>query len=202
MSVLINLLPEARILKLKAEARKRSATTITVVTSVIIGTVAITLLLLLGYTYSTQRINKTKISNQKSDIAKSTDLEQKAATLQEHLSSFATLQSSRLYVSAIFSNLGNAIPSGVSVTSFQIGSDNTVTISGTSQTIAQVSTFAQALQDYNVNYLPQPGLDRKPLFSNVNITTVSKASSGGQVNFSMTFKVDPTLFAKIKGGGA
>lgn len=202
MSILINLLPEARILKLKAIARKRFATTLTIVVGVVFGTVLITLLLLLGYTYSTQKINQAKISGQKTEVSKFADLELKASTLQEHLNSFANLQAKRLYVSEVFSNLSNVIPSGVKVTSFQISTDYLVTISGTAQSFAQVGAFAQALQQYNVDYKPQQGLDRKPLFSSVNITTVSKDSSGGVVNFSMTFKVDPTLFQKSQPGGS
>ncbi|MBI2798142.1 PilN domain-containing protein [Candidatus Saccharibacteria bacterium] len=200
MSVLVNLLPEARILKLKAVSQRRFMTTLTIVVGVVVGTILITLLLLLGYTFSTQKLNQAKISSLQSDVDKSKDLEQKASTLQEHLASFAQLQGSRLYVSEIFRNLSNVVPSGVSVTSFEISDAYVITISGTAANYAQVATFAQTLKDYNVNYKPQQGLDRKALFSEVNITTVSKESGSEKVNFTMSFKVDPTIFKKAGGG--
>ncbi len=196
MSVRVNLLPEARMHTLELRARKRLFTTITTIMAVVAGTILVTLLLLLGYTYSQQRINAGRIVSLTSDIEKQRDLEQNASTLQEHLTSFGTLQASRLYVSEIFTNVGNTIPNGVKITNFQISSDNLVTVTGTAQSIAQVSTFSKALEDYNVDFKPQPGFDRKPFFTTVNITTVSKDVTTGEVKFTMTFQADPSVFNK------
>jgi hypothetical protein len=92
--------------------------------------------------------------------------------------------------------IGNTIPDGVKITNFQISSANLVTVTGTAQSIAQVSTFSKALEDYNVDFKPQPGFDRKPFFTTVNITTVSKDETTGQVNFTITFKADESVFNK------
>lgn len=196
MSVRVNLLPEARMHTLELRARKRLFNTITTVVAVIAGTILVTLLLLLGYTYSQQRLNAAKIVSLDSDIAKQHDMEQSAATLQEHLASFYQLNATRLYVSSVFTNVGNTIPNGVKITNFQISANNLVTVSGTAQSIAEVSTFSQALEEYNVNYKPQEGYDRKPFFTTINITSVTKDTSTGQVNFTMTFKADPAVFNK------
>ncbi|MBA3679342.1 PilN domain-containing protein [Candidatus Saccharibacteria bacterium] len=199
MMLQINLLPEARMLKLQAMARKRLATTITVVIGIVTATIIVTLLLLLGYTFSLSKANEARTSTLKKDISSQVDMEQKVATLQENLAAFASLQKSRLYVSEIFRNLGNVIPADVKINSFQISNDYLVTISGTAPNYVAVSTFSRTLQDYNVNFKPQPDLERKPLFTDPIITSVSKSADGtgtAGVTFSMTFKVDPSLFNK------
>jgi Tfp pilus assembly protein PilN len=201
MVLQINLLPEARIVKLQAMARKRAFTTATIIVGIVFATIAITLLLLLGYMYSVHAANDARISSLKSTIAKSADSEKQAATLQQNLASFDSQNSSRLYVSQLFQNLGNVIPADVKITSFDISGSNEVTISGTAPSFAAVGVFSKALQEYNLNYKPQPNLERKALFSNVQITSVTKSTDGGSdaVNFSMTFNVDPSLFSKSGG---
>lgn len=198
MSLQINLLPEARIVKLQAMARRRNVTTATIVVGIIFGTIAITLVLLLGYTYSIHAANAARVNTLKESIAKSTDMEKQASTLQDNLAAFSTQNSNRLYVSQMFQNLGNAIPGNIKITSFEITGDNQVTISGTAPSYVAVGVFSKALQEYNVNFLPQPNLERKALFTNVQITTVSKSSdnAGDAVNFTMTFNVDSSLFNK------
>lgn len=125
-------------------------------------------------------------------------MEKQASTLQDNLAAFATQNGNRLYVSQMFQNLGNAIPANIKITSFEITGDNQVTISGTAPSYVAVGVFSKALQEYNVNFLPQPNLERKALFTNVQITTVSKGSdnTGDSVNFTMTFNVDSSLFNK------
>jgi len=198
VSLQINLLPEARIVKLQAMARRRNVTTATVVVGIIFGTIAITLILLLGYTYSIHAANAARVNTLKENISKSADMEKQASTLQDNLAAFSTQNTNRLYVSQMFQNLGNAIPSNIKITSFEITGENQVTISGTAPSYVAVGVFSKALQEYNVNFLPQPNLERKALFTNVQITTVSKGSdsAGDAVNFTMTFNVDSSLFNK------
>jgi hypothetical protein len=43
------------------------------------------------------------------------------------------------------------------------------------------------LELYNVDFLPQPDLDRKAVFTNVSISSVNKAE--GKTSFSITFDV-------------
>lgn len=196
MNLQINLLPEARILKLQAQAKKRLANTAMILTGIVTVTIIATLLLLLGYTFSLYQANESRISTLKKDIATQQDMEQKAATLQENLASFSTLQKTRLYVSEIFANLSKIVPSDIKISSFKISEDYLVTISGTAPSFAAVSSFSKALQEYNLNFKPQANLERKALFSDVVITSVSKESGVGKesVKFNMTFKVDPSLF--------
>lgn len=202
MILQINLLPESRMLKLQSLARKRAATAVAVIIGVVVATVIITLVLLLGYTATVNATGKARVATLNKDIDSQRELEEKATTLQDNLAGFSGLQASRLYVSEIFRNLGNVIPAEIKIKSFAITPDYLVTISGDAPSFVSVSTFSKALQDYNVNFKPQPTLpERKPLFNSPVITSVSKSSdasttSAGSVSFSMTFKVDPSLFSK------
>jgi Tfp pilus assembly protein PilN len=200
--ILINLLPEARLSKLRDIQRKRLATTIMIAICVVVITIIATLLLLMAYNATVSSVNNGTISDLKADVAKSKNMEQDAATLQEHLATFANLNKNRLYASEIFSNFGNTIPSDVSVSSFALADDYTATISGTTTSIKQVSVFSNALEEYNVNFKPQPNLARKPLFSAVKITAVSNDATAAKVTFGMTFKVDPSLFKTKQGGNS
>lgn len=194
MNVHVNLLPEARILKLKAQSRRRFVGTLTGLVCGITAAIIIVLVMLQVFLLSTYQLNQNRIADLKTTIGKSHEMEQQTATLQANLNSFYTLNQERLYASRVFTNLGNTIPSGVTVNSFQISDDNVVTITGTANSFADVASFAKALTDYNVNYKPQPELERKPLFTDVSITSLSKDATSGKVNFSMTFKVDTSLF--------
>lgn len=109
MAVLINLLPEARLAKLRDVKRKRLATTVMIVVCVVILTIIGTLLVLMAYNATVSAANKGEITTLNEEIAKSKDMEQQAATIQEHLATFYSLNSSRLFASEIFSNFGNTI---------------------------------------------------------------------------------------------
>ena len=198
--ILINLLPEARLSKLQDMQRKRLATTVMIAICIVVITIMATILLLMAYNATVSSVNNGTISELKADIAKSKDMEQGAATLQEHLDTFASLHANRLYASEIFSNFGNTIPNDVTVSSFALADDYTATISGTTTSIKQVSVFSNALEEYNVNFKPQPNLARKPLFSDVKINSVSNDATASKVSYSMTFKVDPSLFKTKQGG--
>jgi len=75
----------------------------------------------------------------------------------------------------------------------QVDDKDIVTVSGTTNSFTSVAKFAETLDEYNVNFLPQVGLPREPIFSDATISSVSKDASSGRTNFSMTFKVNQKL---------
>jgi hypothetical protein len=125
-------------------------------------------------------------------------MEQNAATLQANLASFYTLNANRTYASRIFLNLFKTIPGNVTINSLQIDDQDKVTISGIADSFADVSKFAESLKQYNVNFLPQRDLERKPIFNDVTIASVSKDTNSEKVNYSLTFSVDKELIKKQK----
>lgn len=135
----------------------------------------------------------------KNEISKSKEMEQSASTLQQNLNSFYELNEDRTFASRIFTNLEKATPDNITISSFKITSKDLVTLNGSAGSFAEVAAFAKSLEEYNVNYLPQEGLDRKPIFTEVTIVSTSKDSSSNNVNYSITFKTDKELLKKQKG---
>lgn len=200
MPVLINLLPEARVLKLKSQARKRLVTTLTIATITVTVATAAALILLIAYNQKTYAGNKSEIATRKKDIDSKRELEQTAATIQEHLASFDSLNKSRLAVSVLFCLLVKTIPPDVTVASFQVSNNNSVTVTGSTTSYKSVGIFTKALEDFNVSFKNLPELDRKPVFSNVKISQVSKDLNSNNLTYSMIFNVDQTILPKNKAG--
>jgi len=192
MSIQINLLPEARMAKLRNKSKKTRYIAIASVVGGSVAAISIVLIMLQVFLVGTFAQGEDKIKNLNADISKSSTTEQVSATLQANLASFYTLNNSRTYASRIFSNLFKAVPENIVITSVGIDSKDVISISGTTNSFADVSKFAAVLELYNLNYLPQADLERKAVFTDTLIVSVSK-STDGQVSFSITCKVDQAL---------
>lgn len=192
MSIQINLLPEARMAKLRNKSKKTRYIAVASVVGGSVAAVAVVLIMLQVFLVGTFAQGEDKIKNLNADISKSVTTEQVSATLQANLASFYTLNNSRTYASRIFSNLFKAVPENIVITSVGIDSKDVISISGTTDSFADVSKFAAILELYNLDYLPQPDLERKAIFTDTLIVSVSK-STDGKVSFSITCKVNQLL---------
>ncbi len=192
MNIQINLLPEARMLKLHNKSKKTRYITIASVMGISVTAVAVVLIMLQVFLVGTYAQGENKIKDLDATIAKSVSTEQSAATLQANLASFYSLNSSRTYASRIFSNLFKAVPENITISSVSIDSKDMISISGTTNSFLDVSKFATILELYNLDYLPQPDLERKAVFTEPRIESVSK-SDNGIVSFSITCKVNQAL---------
>ncbi|MSR89610.1 hypothetical protein EXS53_01625 [Patescibacteria group bacterium] len=192
MNIQINLLPEARMLKLHNKSKKTRYITIASVMGISVTAVAVVLIMLQVFLVGTYAQGENKIKDLDATIAKSVSTEQSAATLQANLASFYSLNSSRTYASRIFSNLFKAVPENITISSVSIDSKDMISISGTTNSFLDVSKFATILELYNLDYLPQPDLERKAVFTEPAIVSVSK-SDDGKVSFSITCKVNQAL---------
>ncbi len=192
MSIQINLLPEARLIKLRNKSKKTRYLAIAAVIGGSLTAVAIVLIMLQVFLVATFRQGEDNIKTLNADISKSVTTEQVSATLQANLASFYALNNSRTYATRIFSNLFKAVPENITITSVGIDSKDAISISGTTDSFASVSKFALILELYNLDYLPQPDLERKAVFTDTRIVSVNK-STDGNVAFSITCKVDQLL---------
>lgn len=192
MSIQINLLPEARIAKLRNKSKKTLYIAVASVVGGSVAAISVVLIMLQVFLVGTFAQGEDKIKNLNADISKSVTTEQVSATLQANLASFYTLNNSRTYASRIFSNLFKAVPENITITSVGIDSKDVISISGTTDSFADVSKFAAILELYNLDYLPQPDLERKAIFTDTLIVSVSK-STDGKVSFSITCKVNQLL---------
>lgn len=196
MLVRINLLPEARLIRLRDRKRKQYYTLLASI--VIAGVVAVLVALYIFYALrlTQKNLNTSTINKQKTDVAAQHELSQNSANLQQHLDSNTTLNSDRIYVSEIFDQLVKTLPNGVTLSSFRVDENYNCTIQGIAPDLKTVGTFAKALEDFNVNYANLPNADRKPFFTNVSVDQVTKQSNSEKVNFSIKFKVDESLIVK------
>lgn len=195
MNIQVNLLPEAKLAKIRNQAKRKFYASIATSVAVIFGVVAVTFGLLYGFLLGTYEAGKNTTDSLKKEISKSTAIEEKAATLQENLAAFFVLNENRTYSSRIFVNLFNVVPSYVTISSVSISEDSKLSITGTTGSFLDVSKLANSFELYNVDYLPQQGLERKPIFSNVNITGLSKSDSG-KAAFTLDMKVDQEILKK------
>jgi Tfp pilus assembly protein PilN len=187
MNVQVNLLPEAKLSKMRNKAKRRNYTTITILVAVAVAVVCVMLVMLRFFLAGTYNLDKNKKATLQSEVDKQKDLEEKATTLQQNLNAFYILNSTRTYASAIINNFFKAVPENVTISSISLDEKGKVTISGTTGSFADVSRFQSSLELYNVDFLPQPDLDRKAVFTNVSISSVNKAE--GKTSFSITFDV-------------
>ncbi len=199
MSILINLLPEARLARLRNQSRKRFYTAIAIVSTGSVAAVVITFLLFLGFLNATYLINESRLNDLNQEISKNKDLEQNAATLQANLQAFTILNQKRTYPTRIYKNLYEATPDNVKITSIQVNVDGKITISGVTKSFADVGRYREILLSYNVNYKPQPGLDRSAIFTSADIKSASPNIATGTVTFALDVTVDQKVLAKQVG---
>ncbi len=196
MNVKVNLLPEAKLHKLKSQAKRRQYATIAGLTGGIAAALIIVFVMLQVFLVSTYAINENRMKDLDREIANSKEMEQKSATLQENLAAFYQQNNDRTYASRIFTNLANATPPTITINDFEISEEDLVTITGSANSFAEVAAFAKALEEYNVNYKPQPGLDREPVFTEVKINSVNKDENSNKVDFDISFKANKELLKK------
>lgn len=196
MNIQVNLLPEARIHKLRNQAKKRTYSTIAGLTGGILLAAIVVFVMLQGFLSATYGANKDRINKLNAELETSKPMEEEAATLQANLASFYKLNNNRTYVTRFFTNFFKMVPSFVKIDSVSISADNTVTISGNTGSFADVSRFANLVEEYNLNYLPQEDLDRVAVFTDAEFTSVSKDTKTGKTTFTMTFKVNQELLKK------
>ena len=196
MNIQVNLLPEARIHKLRNQAKKRTYSTIAGLTGGILLAAIVVFVMLQGFLAATYGANKDRINKLNAELETSKPMEEEAATLQANLASFYKLNNNRTYVTRFFTNFFRMVPNFVKIDSVSIAADNKVTITGSTGSFADVSRFANLVEEYNLNYLPQEDLDRVAVFTDAEFTSVSKDTKSGKTTFSMTFKVNQELLKK------
>lgn len=197
MNIQLNLLPEARLLRIKNQARRRKYAALAgLIAGTIIATVVV-FLLLQGFLLSTYQVGQNKIKDLKKSLATTADLEEKATTLQNNLARFSEVNATRTNASQIFADLFDATPSNVTINSLSISSTGIVSITGTTGSYADVGTYSKSLQEYNLNYKPQPNIDRGAIFQDVQIISVSKGQAD-TTSFSIEFKINQELIKKQK----
>jgi len=194
VNIQVNLMPEARLAKLKNKSRKLNYSTAASLVGAGVLTLIVVFALLQGFLLATYAANEAKAKELNTSIAKDQSSEQKAATLQQNLASFYELNSSRTFASSIFTNLSSATPANITLTSFGIDDAGKVTVSGETNSYSDLAKFAESLTTYNANSKQQASSGGKaiatPVFTNVEISSSRKKEDTNQVDFSLKFDVN------------
>jgi Tfp pilus assembly protein PilN len=199
MSVRINLLPEARMIKLKNQQTKRLVTVICVVLCSSVGIILIVLLLLLGARNVQYASNKAKIEddlNKKLESKK--NIEQDLAWFNGAVLEAYTLSNNRVLISQLFDRLTDAAPDGIKITNLSVDEDYAVKASVEALDYNNVALFMNALRMYNVSFGYIPGFEREPVFHDIDVQSVTKGKEDSGADFEITFVVDEKLVEKFR----
>lgn len=198
MSVRINLLPEARMVKLKNQQTKRLVTVVCLVLCSSVGIILVVLLLLLGARNIQFATNKSTIDELNQKIASKKDIEQDVAWFNGALTEADRLSNNRVLISQLFARLGEAAPEGIKITNLTVDPEYKVKASVEAKDFNNVALFINALKSYNVEFNPIPGFDRISVFNDVDVQAVTKRKQTDDANFEITFTVDEQLVKKFR----
>lgn len=201
MNAKINLAPEVYQNSQRSKQRKRVA-------AILGGIVSVSVLALVAVAavvFGTQKVYLLTVNGDIKKLQQRLDEEPdlvKAVTAQQHLLSVVDLYNNRAYISRFFENMQDVLPTGVALESLEIGNDNLVTISGSSQSFAQANKFAKALQADNVEIGADAAPSKPPYFTDITLASAD-AAPNGTVSFKITAQMsgDVTAAASSGSGG-
>lgn len=199
MSVRINLLPEARMIKLKNQQTKRLVTVICLVLCSSVGIILIVLLLLLGARNVQFSANKDKIDNELgNELKNKAALEQELAWFNGAVTEAYYLSDRRILISQLFDRLADSAPEGVVITDLTVDADYKVKASVEALDYSNVALFINALKTYNEKFGYIDGFDREPVFHEVKVEAVTEEGEDSGADFEVTFVVDEKLVKKFR----
>lgn len=192
MSVRVNLLPEARMVKLKNQQLRRLVTVICLLAVSSVGIILVVLLLLLGARNVQSNLNKTKIDELDTKVAAKKDTEQDLAWFNTALKEQDTLINNRILISQLFDRLQQSTPKDVKIVDVSVDSKYLVKASVKAPGLNEVALFMNALKTYNVEFGSIENLPKKQVFKGVDVNTVTKKSTAS-ADFEVSFTVDEDL---------
>ncbi|MCC7543139.1 PilN domain-containing protein [bacterium] len=201
MSLRVNLLPEARILKLKNQQTRRMVTIVCLLIVTSVGASIVILLLLLGTRALQYNSNSGTIDKLKKDIENKMTVEQDVAWFNDSLDASYTISNSRILISQLFDQLTQALPKEVKMTALTVDPSYQVKATVTAPDFNTVALFGNALSTFNTYAEKRiPGMDQKAVFTEVKIDSVSnkKNQSAEQKEFTVVFTVDKDLVQKFR----
>jgi Tfp pilus assembly protein PilN len=198
--VQFNLLPDVKIEYIKAERTKRLVLSL----SFIVTASAVALLVLL---LSVDGLQKKHLSDLSKDITKDiATLQNKPnintiLTVQNQLESLTTLHDQSPAASRLADYLNAVTPSNVSINTLSIDfTTNTVTISGSTDTLSSVNRYVDTLK--LTAYVTKDNSNKTPAFTNVVLSSFGVSGISKDKNqaasFTVVFGYDKTIFDVTK----
>ncbi|MDB5179069.1 MAG: hypothetical protein JWN01_1012 [Patescibacteria group bacterium] len=187
MSVLINLLPDTRQVKLRDRRRRQLAGGI----AVTIWSVCGAAILLMGLYEGSQKLiidaQTKKITANEAKLEATPGLVD-ALTAQEHLAALPALYAQRTYLTKFFEVYTESNPADITLTSLTMDASNVLTVNGSGKTYEAVAKLARALEANHVSLGKQASTANAAYFTNVSLQSVSR--SNNQVSFTLNATLD------------
>lgn len=192
-TVQFNLLPDAKMTRVKAQRSRSLVTSVAIVVSVI--AVALFAILFL----SVNVYQKKQMGDADRDIVKytaqlkSTKGIDEALTAQSQLVSLSSLHQGKRISSRIFGYLPQVTPANVKISRVNIDfAGNTLNIDGTADSQVAVNTFIDTLKFTTYKIGDKDGGKAFP-----SVTESSFSIASGNVSFGLSLTFDPNLFSNL-----
>ncbi|HEY5806250.1 MAG TPA: hypothetical protein VIS56_02580 [Candidatus Saccharimonadales bacterium] len=189
-----NLLPDIKIQYLRARRQKHLvllASTITIIASVVIIAALVSIVFVVQKR-SLADLNKD-IKSASNELQDTNDLT-KMLTVQNQLKALPTLHESKPVASRIFGFITQSTPTAASIS--RMNTDfvtQTITISGSADTLVTVNTFADTLK-FTTYHTEKSPKEEKRAFSSVVLSSFGRDIKGA--SYTITFKFDPLIFSQ------
>ena len=183
----VNLLPDSKRDKLNAKRTRQIAISIT--TGILAVAVGVPLLLLGIKGSQALLLNRTQgqIDQRKAELQNTPEITT-MLSVKDHLNSLPPLYGTRVFTSNLLGNLGKYIPNDLSLTSIDLDTGGTMSLSGVAGSYSSVDKFYQALLYAGMGHNP----DRVDVDPNTNglftavVLNSAAGPSGGEVTFTIT----------------
>jgi Tfp pilus assembly protein PilN len=193
----LNLLPDVKMKYIKAQRSRRLLTSICfMITGIAIAILVILLVINFANKQQISSLNNS-INNESSELQGKTDIG-KVLTVQNQLQSLTGLHQKKPAASRLFgSYLQEVTPNNIFISSFQIDfTQNTATITGTSDSLASVNAFIDALKF--ATYTSDANSSSTNAFGSVVLSsfgeTASATNPSQAASYTVNLSFDPNLF--------
>jgi Tfp pilus assembly protein PilN len=192
----LNLLPDVKMLYIKAQRQRRLVVSVSILVTG--GAIALLLLML-----SVNGLQKKHLSDLTKDIkSENAQLQKKpdinrVLTVQNQLQSLTALHDSKPAASRLFTYLNQITPASVSITTFNVDfTQNTMSITGTSDSLANVNQYVDTLK--KSTFTTPDNKSQQLAFSNVVLSSFGLNSTTKDLSQAASYTVnlsyDPTIF--------
>jgi Tfp pilus assembly protein PilN len=189
----INLLPDIKQEHIKSQQLKQTVVTM----SILVAIGALTVLVLLFVVVNV--LQKKHLSDLNTDIASYTkelkdtpDLD-KILTVQNQLNSLTSLHDKKPAATRLFKYIGQVVPSKASISTLNVDFDQTIlTITGTADSVGTINRLVDTLKF--TTFSDNTGVTDKKAFSDVVLSSFSKADKDRKANYAVNLKFDSSIF--------
>jgi len=193
MSIVINLLPDLRQVRLKERRQRRLATVVSImVASTSVGILLLLFVFAVGQQAVIDSLSKN-INNKRQTLESKPSLID-ALTAQQHIASLPIVWAQRVYLNRLFDAYEQANPTDVSLNGLSISVDNVIEVTGSAGSYQSVAKLAEAMSQENITFGKNAKLTNQPYFRGVNIRSASSSSSG------FTFSITASLSSEAVSG--